>query len=91
MPGVGRAPGEEEVVLGKRSKMIPLIPECREIRKEVLGVDYEGKEVRRSEVGVSAHPMLWPLLSPGYPQEGECSQRSLSFPRGDHLPQPPFL
>lgn len=89
VPGMGRVLGKEEVVLGKGSKMIPLVLDWRELSK-VLGVDSQGKEVKGSEVGaISAHPMLWPLLSPGYPQEGEYSQH-FPFPEADHLPLPPF-
>ena len=91
MPGMERMLGEEEVMLGKGSKMIPLVWDWRELSKEVLGVDSQDKEGKGSEVGaISAHPMLWPLLSPGYPQEGEYSQH-FPFPEGDHLPLPPFL
>ena len=77
-------------MFAKGNKMIPLVRDWRELSKGVLGVDYQGKEGKGSEVGaISAHPVPWPLLSPGYPQEGECSQH-FPFPAADHLPLPPF-
>ena len=57
--------GEEEVMFAKGNKMIPLVRDWRELSKGVLGVDYQGKEGKGSEVGaIAAHPVLWPLLSP---------------------------
>lgn len=71
--------------------MISLVWDWRELSKEVLGVDSQDKEGKGSEVGaISAHPTLWPLLSPGYPQEGEYRQY-FPFPEADHLPLPPLL
>lgn len=91
MPGMERVLGEEEVMLGKGSRMISLVWDWRELSKEVLGVDSQDKEGKGSEVrAISAHPMLWPLLSPGYPQEGEYRQH-FPFPEADHLPLPPLL
>ena len=69
-------------MFAKGNKMIPLVRDWRELSKGVLGVDYQGKEGKGSEVGaISAHPVLWPLLSPGYPQEG---QEGLGFLGGIH-------
>lgn len=37
---------------------------------------------------ISAHSTLWPLVSPGNPQEGEYTQQSLPFPREALPPLP---
>lgn len=90
VPRPGRVLGEEEVTFVKGNKMIPLVQDWRELSKGVLGVDSQGKEGKGSEVGaISAHPVLRPLLSPGYPQEGAYSQH-FPFPEVAHLPLPPF-
>lgn len=57
-------------------------------RPECTWSRLESKAVRRG--AIFAHYTLWPLVSPGNPQEGEYTQQSLPFPREAKGPPPPL-
>lgn len=67
--------------------MTLLLPELGGTKKPKHTLSRQGNEAFRSGA-ISAHSTLWPLVSPGNPQEGEYTQQSLPFPREAPPPLP---